>query len=67
MLQRLWSMDSSLWPADERQEQCLKANLGWLDLPQQMGPHMARVATWLPQHSARGFETCFLSLGETPT
>jgi hypothetical protein len=29
MLQRLWSKDSSLWPADERQEQCLKANLGW--------------------------------------
>ena len=43
MLQRRWSKDSSLWPADELQEYFLRANLGWLDLPQLVGPYMARV------------------------
>ncbi len=41
-LARLWAKDSSLWPAEQYQAESLKNNLRWLDLPDQLGPLLAR-------------------------
>ncbi len=41
-LARLWAKDSSLWPSEHYQAESLKSNLHWLDLPDQLGPLLAR-------------------------
>jgi transaldolase/glucose-6-phosphate isomerase len=40
---RLWAKDATLWRAGERQKRLVGGNLAWLDLPEQVGPYMARV------------------------
>ncbi|MDP9340270.1 MAG: hypothetical protein M3P45_15525 [Acidobacteriota bacterium] len=40
---RLWNRDSSLWPTEEHQMHVVKSNLRWLDLPEEIGPYVARV------------------------
>jgi transaldolase/glucose-6-phosphate isomerase len=66
VLQRLWAKDASLWPADERQKQDLRANLSWLDLPQQMGPYMARVAELVAETQREGFQdVVFVAIGDS--
>jgi len=44
VLARLWAKDVSLWPAEPHQAEILKSNLSWLDLPQQLGTLVTRVA-----------------------
>ncbi len=66
VLERLWAKDSSLWPAGERQKQELTANLGWLDLPQQIGPYMARVAELVAEAQREGFQdVVFVAMGDS--
>ena len=66
VLRRLWAKDASLWPADERKLQGLGANLGWLDLPQQIGPYMARVAELVGVLLGEGFQdVVFVAMGDS--
>ncbi len=66
LLERLWAKDFSLWPADDRQKQDLRANLSWLDLPQQMGPYMARVAELVTETQREGFQdVVFVAMGDS--
>lgn len=61
---RLWTKDISLWPAEEYQRESVKNNLGWLDLPAQLGPLMARVAARAKEVEAAGFEdVVFVTMG----
>lgn len=67
-LHRLWTKDSSLWPADEDQKKSLDANLRWLDLPEQIGPYMAKVAEFANTLEADGFEDAvFVGASESST
>ena len=66
MLKRLWAKDVSLWQADERQKQDISANLSWLDLPQQMGPYMARAAELVGVTQREGFQdVVFVAIGDS--
>jgi glucose-6-phosphate isomerase len=61
---RLWAKDTSLWPVEEYQAESVKNNLGWLDLPAQLGPLMARVAARAGEIEAAGFEdVVFVTMG----
>jgi transaldolase/glucose-6-phosphate isomerase len=61
---RLWAKDTSLWPVEEHQTESVKNNLGWLDLPAQLGPLMARVAARAGEIEAAGFEdVVFVTMG----
>jgi hypothetical protein len=61
---RLWAKDTSLWPVEEHQIRSVKNNLGWLDLPVQLGPLMARVAARAEEIEPAGFEdVVFVSMG----
>jgi glucose-6-phosphate isomerase len=53
---RLWAKDTSLWPVEDHQTESVKNNLGWLDLPAQLGPLMARVVARAGEIEAAGFE-----------
>jgi glucose-6-phosphate isomerase len=43
MVARLWSQDSSLWPADEQHLPLIKSTLCWLNLPELIGPYISKV------------------------
>ena len=61
---RLWAKDSSLWPVEEYQAESVKRNLGWLDLPAQLEPLLARVVARAGQVEAAGFEdVVFVAMG----
>jgi transaldolase/glucose-6-phosphate isomerase len=61
---RLWNKDPTLWPSEGRQAKSLKTNLGWLDLPAQMGPYMERVAKHAMDIESEGFEdVVFIAMG----
>ena len=61
---RLWAKDSSLWPVEEHQAESVKRNLGWLDLPAQLGPLMERVVARAGQIEGAGFEdVVFVTMG----
>lgn len=63
-LARLWAKDTSLWPTQELQTETVKNTLGWLDLPEQLGPLMARVASRAAEIEGAGFEdVVFVTLG----
>jgi transaldolase / glucose-6-phosphate isomerase len=65
-LPRLWAKDTSLWPVEEFQAQSLKNNLSWLDLPQQLGPLLARVVTRAAMIEPAGFEdVVFVTMGDS--
>ena len=65
-LARLWDKDASLWPAEEFQTESLKSNLRWLDLPDKIGPLIARVAARAAQIEPSGFENVvFISMGNS--
>jgi hypothetical protein len=60
VLARLWAKDISLWPAEDYQAESMESNLGWLDLPGQLGPLLARAAKIEPA----GFEdVVFVTMG----
>jgi len=52
----LWAKDTSLWPAEDYQAECMESNLGWLDLPGQLGPLLARVVSRATKIEPAGFE-----------
>lgn len=61
---RLWDKDTSLWSIEEHHTESAKSNLGWLDLPQKLGPLMARVAARVSDIEPAGFEdVVFVSIG----
>ena len=61
---RLWAKDSSLWPAKEHLAESIKNNLAWLDLPDLLGPMMARVGSRAGDIDAAGFEDIvFIAMG----
>jgi transaldolase / glucose-6-phosphate isomerase len=63
---RLWAKDPSLWPSDEQEAKSLKSNLRWLDLPEQIGPYMTRVAEFANSVEAEGFEDAvFVGMGDS--
>jgi transaldolase / glucose-6-phosphate isomerase len=65
-IRRLWAKDPSLWPAEERKKQDIAQNLGWLDLPERIGPQMAHVAEVTTAAEAEGFDTLvFVGLGDS--
>ena len=65
-VRRLWAKDSSLWPADEAQGTWLSTNFSWLDLPQQIGPYMAKVADFANALEAEGLQdVVFVAFGES--
>ena len=65
-VRRLWAKDDSLWPADHAQRKVLQTNLRWLDLPNQIGPYMARVATFANEIEAEGFQDAvFVGMGDS--
>ena len=56
----LWAKDTSLWPAEDYQAECTESNLGWLDLPGQLGPLLARVVSRATRIEPAGFEDVVL-------
>lgn len=65
-VRRLWAKDPSLWPADEDQKEFLHANLSWLDLPERIGPYMAKVADFANQLEGEGYEDAvFVGLNDS--
>jgi glucose-6-phosphate isomerase len=61
---RLWAKDASLWPSEQHQAALVKGNLAWLDLPDLVGPLMARVASRVADIDAAGFEdVVFITMG----
>jgi transaldolase / glucose-6-phosphate isomerase len=65
-LARLWAKDTSLWPVEEYQAESVKSNLRWLDLPQQLGPLLARVVARAEKIEPAGFEdVVFVTMGDS--
>jgi len=65
-LTRLWAKDPSLWPAEKYQAESVKSNLGWLDLPEQLGPLLSRLAARAAMIEPAGFEdVVFVALGDS--
>ncbi len=65
-LARLWAKDASLWPAEQYQTESLKSNLRWLDLSEQLGPLLARVAARALKIEPAGFEdVVFVTMGDS--
>lgn len=61
---RLWAKESSLWPVEEHQTESVRGNLAWLDLPDLLGPLMARVASRAADIDAAGLEDIvFIAMG----
>jgi glucose-6-phosphate isomerase len=64
VLAQLWAKDTSLWPAEDYQAESMESNLGWLDLPEQLGPLLARVAARAAKIAPAGFEdVVFVNMG----
>jgi transaldolase/glucose-6-phosphate isomerase len=64
VLAQLWAKDTSLWPAEDYQAESMESNLGWLDLPEQLGPLLARVAARAAKIAPAGFEDIvFVNMG----
>jgi hypothetical protein len=64
VLARLWAKDTSLWPAEDYQAEYMESNLGWLDLPGQLGPLLARVVARAAKIAPAGFErVVFVTMG----
>jgi hypothetical protein len=63
---RLWAKDTSLWPAEDYQAKSMESNLGWLDLPGQLGPVLARVVSRAARLNPQVLKTWFLSSWESP-
>ncbi len=55
-LRRLWAKDTSLWQGLRQPKEFVESNLRWLDLPEQVGPLMARVAARAAEIESAGFE-----------
>ena len=65
-LVRLWAKDPSLWPVEKFRAESLNSNLRWLDLPDKLGPLMARVATRAAMIEPAGFEdVVFVTMGDS--
>lgn len=65
-IRRLWAKDLSLWPAQDRTTKSLTTNLTWLDLPEQIGPYMSRVAAFANSLDGQGLEDAvFLGMGDS--
>jgi transaldolase / glucose-6-phosphate isomerase len=65
-LARLWGKDASLWPAEQHEAETLKSNLFWLDLPEQLGALVTRVAARAAEIEPAGFEdVVFVTLGSS--
>jgi hypothetical protein len=63
---RLWAKDISLWPVEEHQAESVSSNLGWLDLPDQLEPLMARVLSRAAEIEPAGFEdVVFIATGDS--
>jgi glucose-6-phosphate isomerase len=63
-LARLCAKDTSLWPAEDYQAESMESNLGWLDLPGQLGPLLARVVARAAKIAPAGFEdVVFVTMG----
>ncbi len=64
VLARLWAKDTSLWPAEDYQAESMESNLSWLDLPEQLGPLLARVVARAAKLEPPGFEDLvFVTMG----
>ena len=64
VLARLWAKDTSLWPAEDYQAESMESNLGWLDLPGQLRPLLARVVARAAKITPTGFErVVFVTMG----
>ena len=64
VLAQLWAKDTSLWPAEDYQAESMESNLGWLDLPEQLGPLLSRVAARAAKIEPAGFEdVVFVTMG----
>src|SRR5229473_7846346 len=65
-LARLWAKDASLWPAEQYQIESVKGNLGWLDLPGELAPLLARMAARAAMIEPAGFEdVVFVTMGDS--
>lgn len=65
-LPRLWAKDHSLWPVEHFNVESVKGNLRWLDLPQQLGPLLARVVARAAMIESAGFEdVVFIMMGDS--
>jgi transaldolase / glucose-6-phosphate isomerase len=65
-IQRLWAKDATLWPASEHQRELTATNLRWLDLPEQIGPYMARAAEVVVAAQREGFQdVVFIAMGDS--
>jgi transaldolase/glucose-6-phosphate isomerase len=65
-ISRLWAKDPSLWPADDTKNHELSTNLGWLDLPERIGPQMAHAVEFAAAAEAEGFEdVVFVAMGDS--
>jgi hypothetical protein len=64
VVRRLWARDTSLWPVEQHHEAALKKNLAWLDLPERIGPYMARVMERTAAIESHGFDDLvFVAIG----
>lgn len=61
---RLWDRDGTLWPSETWQEKFIQSNLGWLDLPDKMGPYIALVVKRAQDIETEGFDDIvFVGMG----
>jgi transaldolase / glucose-6-phosphate isomerase len=64
VLARLWAKGTSLWPAEDYQAESMESNLSWLDLPEQLGPLLARMVARAAKIEPAGFEdVVFVTMG----
>jgi transaldolase/glucose-6-phosphate isomerase len=65
-VRRLWAKDLSLWPAEDTKKKESSSNLGWLDLPECIGPQMAHLAQVAAAAEVEGFEdVVFVAMGDS--
>jgi transaldolase / glucose-6-phosphate isomerase len=63
---RLWAKDATLWRGPKGQKQLVGGNLAWLDLPDQIGPYMARVGELVAATKRDGFQDIvFIAMGDS--
>jgi transaldolase / glucose-6-phosphate isomerase len=63
-VQRLWSKDQTLWPAEEENRAKIRSNLNWLDFPELLSPYLKEVRRTADSALADNFENwALISLG----
>ena len=62
---RLWAKDANLWRVHEGRKSSVASNLAWLDLPEDVGPYMARMEDLMTTVRRENFQSVvFIAMGD---